>query len=170
MDPSYTHRLLKGIKGKKHLEAFAGVLDKLGATIRPPNEQGSREICFINNKIAEAGSQGPPPNAEDYIAVPMVGEVWAGPGIIPEEKIESWGLVWRNHHSVQRRSNLLAVEIGKNQRSMVPTLHPGDVVLVDRDDCGQDTIRHPGNIFLVREPGQEGGGKGVDIFPGNRIG
>ena len=66
----------------------------------------------------------------------------------------------RDQQSVRTRSNLLAVEIGKNQISMTPTLHPGDIVLVDRDDWGQHSgYKSPGNIFLVREVGQEGGAK-----------
>jgi phage repressor protein C with HTH and peptisase S24 domain len=41
---------------------------------------------------------------------------------------------------------------------MIPTLHPLDIVLVDREDWGEQTgYAPPGNIFLVREPGQEGG-------------
>ena len=94
------------------------------------------------------------------MAVPLVGEVGAGPGIVSQDEFLSWVLVYRKMSSVARRSNLLAVEVGKNQKSMVPLLHPGDIVLVDLDDFGQDTgFRPPGNIYLVREPGQEGGGK-----------
>jgi hypothetical protein len=69
-------------------------------------------------------------------------------------------MVYREHHSVQHRKNLLAVEVGKNQRSMLPTLSPLDIMLVDRDDWGQNSAyTPPGNIYLVREPGQEGGAK-----------
>jgi hypothetical protein len=105
-----------------------------------------------------AAGDHPPPESEDYLAVPLVGEVGAGPGILSQEEISSWVLVYRRHRSVLRRRDLLAVEIGRNQRSMIPTLHPLDIVLVDREDFGEQTgFAPPGNIFLVREPGQEGG-------------
>jgi phage repressor protein C with HTH and peptisase S24 domain len=55
-----------------------------------------------------------------------------------------------------RRSNLLAVEVGKESDSMEPLISPYDIVLVDRDDfVPQQDGR---GIYLVREPGQLGGG------------
>ena len=156
VDPSYTHRLAKGISGKKHLEAFAAVLDKLGVSFLVPSSPEPRAVCFVDAKVVPAGN-GAQPASEDYLAVPLVGEVGAGPGIIPQDEILSWVLVYKEHRSISRRSNLLAVEVGKNQRSMIPTLHPGDIVLVDRGDWGESGYAPPGNIFLVRESGQESG-------------
>jgi phage repressor protein C with HTH and peptisase S24 domain len=43
----------------------------------------------------------------------------------------------------------VAVSIGKGEVSMVPTLHPGDIVLVDRAEKAPDP---PGKIMLVCEP------------------
>jgi phage repressor protein C with HTH and peptisase S24 domain len=135
------------------------MLDCLGMRLLSPKAPEPREVCFVDARIVQAGVSSPPPDAEDYLAVPLVGEAGAGPGIIPRNEIESWILVYRSHRSVQRRSNLLAVEVGRGQTSMIPTLHPEDIVLVDRDDWGQQTgYSPPGNIYLVREPGQEGGG------------
>lgn len=136
------------------------VMDKLGMKLIPPDEkiELTREVCFVDAKIVPAGHAATPPEAEDYVAVPLVGEAGAGPGMVSEDKLKSWVLVYKNMPSLSRRSNFIAVEIGKNQRSMTPLLHPGDMVLVDLDDHGQDGFRSPGNIFLVREPGQEGGG------------
>jgi hypothetical protein len=118
-----------------------------------------RDICFVDAKIVAAGETLKPPKAENYIAVPLVGEVGAGPGMVDQERLKSWILVYRQHHSVERRSNLLAVEIGKGQKSMVPLLYPEDIVLVDRNDWGENTrYAKPGNIYLVREPRQDGAG------------
>jgi len=135
-------------------------LERLDFKLVFPDERArEREVCFVDAKVVSAGEGAPAPQAENYLAVPLVGEVGAGPGVIAQEEIVSWVLVYREHRSVIQRSNLLAVEIGKNQRSMIPTLHPGDIVLVDRNDWGQQTgYGPPGNIYLVREPGQEGGG------------
>ena len=154
---------LNGKKKSMQLETIGKILDTLGAEIVLPEEralqEATREICFVDAKVVPVGRLAGVPEAEDYIAVPLVGEAGAGPGMVSEDQLRSWVLVYRNLHSVARRSNLLAVEIGKNQRSMTPLLHPGDIILVDLDDHGEDGFRSPGNIFLVREPGQEGGGK-----------
>jgi len=133
-------------------------LEKLGAKIIFPGVDGvdtTREIIFADAKVVSVNGSVPPPNQDEYLAVPLVGEAGAGPGMISKDEIESWVLVYRHHKSVQRRSNLIAVEIGKNQLSMVPTLHPGDIVLVDRESFEPSSFRE---LFLVRDPGQDGGG------------
>lgn len=133
-------------------------LEKLGARIVFPGKGApdtTRQVLFAEAKTVSVNGSVPPPASEDYLAVPLVGEAGAGPGMISKEEIESWVMVYRHHKSVQRRSNLIAVEIGKNQLSMVPTLSPGDIVLVDREAFEPSSFRE---LFLVREPGQEGGG------------
>ncbi|MDL2268244.1 S24 family peptidase [Desulfovibrio sp. OttesenSCG-928-G15] len=160
--PTTVTRLLQGDR-QKWLNLISRLADSAGLKIvstRQPAEAQSREVCFVSALTVPAGGNSPPPFSEDYLAVPLVGEAGAGPGIIPQDEILSWVLVYRNLRSVARRSNLIAVEIGKNSRSMVPLLYPGDLVLVDLNDKGETAgFSPPGNIFLVREPGQEGGGK-----------
>jgi hypothetical protein len=140
---------------------FLAILSRLGYVISSINQHLdiTRDVCFTDTRIVPAGEGHKPPVSENYLAVPLVGEVGAGPGLIDQGSIKSWILVYKQHHSVERRSNLLAVEVGRNQRSMIPTLHPEDIVLVDRNDWGENSrYSPPGNIYLVREPGQEGGG------------
>lgn len=132
--------------------ALAPILDAMGADLIFRGEgEPSREVCFVSPKrLNVIDAETPIP--EDYIAVPLAsGEVAAGRGMIAEDQIKSWVLVWKNHDSVRFRTNLMAVEIGKGQSSMVPTLHPQDILLVDRDDFNS-RFTPPGNIFLVREP------------------
>ena len=145
-------------KKRRPLESIGVLLDALGFRVVPPDEKPalSRDVCFVDAKIVSAADGVRPPQAENYIAVPLVGQAGAGPGIVPEDKVESWVLVYANHHSVMRRSNLLAVEVGKESDSMEPLISPYDIVLVDRDDfVPQQDGR---GIYLVREPGQLGGG------------
>ena len=132
------------------------VLTKLGAKIVFPDERAdtAREIKWIDAKTVSAGNGQSLPPADDYFAVPLVGEAGAGPGVMPTEEIKSWVLVYRHQHAVRFKRNLLGVEIDKGSTSMTPLLRPGDIVLVDRDDFHPSK---PGGIFLVREPGQEGG-------------
>lgn len=143
------------------LDTLGEVMDKLGVSVTFPFEKDeidtTRPICFVDAKISPAGYLLPPPDTEDYLAVPMVGEVGAGAGMIDQGELKSWVLVHSQSLAVRNRTNLLAVEIGRNQRSMIPTLHPEDIVLVNRDDYGQNGYKPPGNIFLVRDPGMDGG-------------
>lgn len=88
------------------------------------------------------------------MAVPLVDEVGAGPGIIPQGDLKSWFLVYKHQPAVQYRRNLVAVQIGKTSLSMVPILRPGDIVLVDLDDT---TPNPPGKIMLVMDPKDESG-------------
>ena len=154
-------RWLKGTR-KPRIEEAAPIFDIMGAEILLPEDRkrdSTRDVCWVDAKIASSGSNARPPKAENYLAVPMIGEAGAGPGMMPKNQVKSWILVHEPSIPAFRRTDLLAVEIGKNQTSMTPTLHPGDIVLVDRNDWGEGGIRHPGNIFLVRDPGQDGGGK-----------
>lgn len=160
LPPTQATKLFNFLKGASpNYEVVLDWFTRLGGRFVAPGDKSlTRDVCFIDAKIAASGNGATLPDVQEYMAVPMVGEVGAGPGMIPQEDIESWVLVYRKHRSVLKRSDLLAVEIGKNQRSMIPTLYPQDIVLIDRNDYGQDGFQTPGNIFLVREPGQEGGG------------
>ncbi len=137
---------------------FLSWLETLGAKIVFPGKEHrpeiTRDICWIDAKVVPAGEGHQLPQAEAYFAVPLVGEAGAGPGVMPSEEIKSWVLVYRYQHAIRKKRNLLAVEIERDSNSMVPLLYPGDIVLVDRGDF--DPVK-PGGIFLVREPGQEGG-------------
>jgi len=135
---------------------LAKILDFMGAKLTFPDERSelAKDVRWVDAKIVPAGSGQNLPPQEDYFAVPLVGEVGAGPGVMSTGLIRSWVLVYRHQHAIQFRRNLLAVEIEKGSTSMIPLLRPGDIVLVNRDDFTPDK---PGGIFLVREPGQDSG-------------
>ena len=145
----------------KNIEKFFSFLDKLGVNLDfEPNPEADRDVCFVNAKIAPIGEGIAPPQSEDYIAAPMVGEVGAGLGYIPQDEVKSWFLAYRHHPAVRFRRNLIAVEIGAHSTSMQPTLNPGDIVLVDRDDRD---VQHPGHMMLVTDPDGSGMVKRVAI-------
>lgn len=145
----------------KNIEKFFAFLDKLGVNLDfEPNPEPDRDVCFVNARIAPIGVSIEPPQSEDYIAAPMVGEVGAGLGYIPQDEVKSWFLAYRHHPAVRFRRNLIAVEIGAHSTSMQPTLNPGDIVLVDRDD--RDVLR-PGHMMLVTDPDGAGMIKRVSI-------
>ncbi len=147
----------------KNIEKFFAFLDKLGVNLDfELNPEPDRDVCFVNARIMPAGEHVTPPVAEDYLAAPLVGEVGAGPGYLPQESVESWFLVYKHVPAIMGRRNLIAVEIGKTSTSMLPLLSPGDIVLVDRDDID---VSHAGHIMLVRDPEGAGMVKRVSVQP-----
>lgn len=156
IDPSQLNRFLKKERGL-NADSLGYILDRIGACINFGDEpaDAAREVRFQLPTKVPAGETSPDLQPDDYLAVPLAASpVAAGPGIIPEDKVEGWVLVWRHQESIRFRSNLVAVEIGQNELSMVPTLHPGDIVLVDRNDRDPSPA---GKIMLVCEPGEDGG-------------
>ncbi len=150
------------LSGKRspRLVEISPILDLLGINAAAPDSEASREVCFVNSKVVPAGEYAAPPVAEDYIAAPLVGEVGAGPGYLPEDEIKSWFLAYKHLPAIRYRRNLIAVEIGRNSTSMQPTLNPGDIVLVDRDDRD---VQYPGHMMLVMEPDGAGMIKRVSV-------
>ena len=104
-----------------NLEALSPVFAQLGVSFSRPSGEAGREVCFVNAKIVPAGEGLARPEAEDYIAAPLVGEVGAGPGYVPQEEIRSWFLAYKHLPAIRYRRNLIAVEIGKHSCSMQPT-------------------------------------------------
>lgn len=143
----------KGVR----LETFFDWLENLGFELRTPEERErevAREVRIVNTRIINTNGLTRPPDHDDYLAVPLVAEAGAGAGIFPTSEDEQWFLVDRRERSLMLKTNLIAVRIAKNSTSMEPTLSPGDVVLVDRDD--RDVSR-PDGIWLVMDP--DGAGK-----------
>jgi hypothetical protein len=156
IDPSQLNRFLKMERGL-NTDSLGHILDRLGARIVFGDEtaDAALEVCFRMPGNGQTNGAMPELQSEDYLAVPLAASpVAAGPGLIPEDKVEGWVLVWRHQESIRFRSNLVAVEVGKNEMSMTPTLHPGDIVLVDRNDRDPSPA---GKIMLVCEPGSDGG-------------
>jgi len=152
IDPSQLNRFMDGERGLS-VESLGRILDGLGARVVLPGgaePEAAREVCFVAPRATGAAYDVVPPAAEDYFAVPLAAEpVAAGPGRIPQDDILGWVLVWRHHESVRFRSDLVAVTIGAGEVSMSPTLHPGDIVLVDRGEKSPDPA---GKIMLVSYP------------------
>lgn len=80
---------LSGKRASLSLKTVSKVLDTIGVSL-PKQDSFSREICFVDAKTVEAGEDLEPPLSEDYFAIPLVDEVGAGAGYIPQEKELSW--------------------------------------------------------------------------------
>ena len=70
-------------------------------------------------------------SGEDFVSVPLTeSAIAAGQPIIPQESIEDFVLL--HIRAAGKRSNLVASRV--DGHSMEPMLHPGDIVVIDRDD------------------------------------
>ena len=121
IDPSQLNRFLKMERGL-NTDSLGHILDRIGATITFGDEPADavRDLCFRLPDKIQAEGNAPDPQSDDYLAVPLAASpVAAGPGLIPEDKVEGWVLVWRHQESIRFRSNLVAIEVGKNELSMV---------------------------------------------------
>lgn len=149
LDPSQLGRFLKGERGLT-VESLGRVLDGLGARLEfPGGGDSARPVCFVSaDKTPSAeGAAGPRP--EDFLAVPLVSlDAAAAPGLIPERQVQGWLLVWRDQEGLRRRTDLAAARVPEGDLAMVPALHPGDLVLVDRTDRRP----HDGGLMLVDGP------------------
>lgn len=140
--------LYSWVSGKRRpsLAKVAPILDILGAKIVLPNFS-KKEVKLVKAYIADATL--PPPQDEDYLAIPILGEVGAGPGYMPDIHIEDWFIVSKDGVRGRDINNLIAVRIAPHSVSMQPTLRPNDIVLVDKSD---KNIGFGGNIMLVLDP------------------
>ena len=68
---------------------------------------------------------------EDFVSIPLTeSAIAAGQPIIPQENIEDYVLL--HIRAAGKRTNLVASRV--DGHSMEPMLHPGDIVVIDRDD------------------------------------
>jgi phage repressor protein C with HTH and peptisase S24 domain len=68
---------------------------------------------------------------EDFVSVPLTeSAIAAGQPIIPKDSIEDYVLL--HIRAAGKRANLVASRV--DGHSMEPMLHPGDIVVIDRDD------------------------------------
>lgn len=120
-----TYKILRGLLGR-----------------RPVDLEGTKPIITVVGGIQEVPKGLRP---EDYYAVPLVeDEIAAGSGRIMEDYVA--GLVWVYKPEIGNRRNLVAVKLAPDAESMQPTLHPGDIVIIDRDDKAIT----PKGIYAVR--------------------
>lgn len=112
-----------------------------------------KEIQPIIHLVGPLDKAPDPKNVkiEDYYAAPLVeGKIAAGPGRIASEEIKSLVWIYAPELRSRRKHNLVAVQLAKDANSMKPTLEPGDIVLIDRDDPRSASDFKPGKIYAVR--------------------
>jgi SOS-response transcriptional repressor LexA len=95
---------------------------------------------------------------EDYLAVPMIeGKIAAGYlAEIPEDFVTNLVWVYKPEIGKRQHHNLRAVQLAKNADSMVPTLRPGDIIIVDPTERPPMKPLNKNAIYAVRS--QEEGG------------
>jgi phage repressor protein C with HTH and peptisase S24 domain len=109
------------------------------------------------SRVSEAQAPYVPDDVDEYVLVPLLeGRVTAGPdGGIVYEQPDDWSPFknrWINKkigHSPEHHQALMLVRVQGD--SMAPTIHPGEIVLVDTWEAERINIRD-GKIYLVRMP------------------
>lgn len=150
LSPTQQTKLFNFLKGADtQYKAVLDWFEQLGGSFAT-DSPASQEVRFVSARPVPAGESLPDPLDSDYLAVPLVDEADAGPGPIPEKNLISWFVVWRHQQAIQHTEDLVAVMLGKSSTSMLPTLGPQDIVLVDRQD--KDVLRFGGRIMLVLDP------------------
>ncbi|MEM5789177.1 MAG: S24 family peptidase, partial [Syntrophobacteraceae bacterium] len=90
----------------------------------------------------------------DYYSAPLVeGKIAAGSGgLVEEDQIKSKVWIYAPELLDRRRHRLTAVQVGEvNGISMLPTIAPGDIVLIDHDDPGgAKRLFKSGKIYAIR--------------------
>lgn len=155
VDYGSLHKWINNNQKSLNFETVAKILDHLGVPLMPQagSLEAGRDVCFVSAKIVQAGEKLSPPDAENYLAAPLVGEVGAGNGYVAQEQVESWVLVYKDQKVIGTKRDLIAVMLGDHSTSMEPLLHPKDVVLVDRSD---KKVGRGGRIMLVKDPEDNG--------------
>ena len=126
-DPQFrtTYKILRGLLGR-----------------RPVDLEGTKPVITIVGGVQEVPKGMRP---DDYYGVPMVEDrIAAGQGRIMDDHVA--GLVWVYKPEIGNRRNLVAVKLAADAESMQPTLHPGNIVIIDRDD----KVITPQGIYAVR--------------------
>ncbi len=136
-----------------YAETYLDWLERAGFEIIAPEEkQYTKDVHIANTRFVNTPENAPSPTSEDYMAVPLVAEAGAGHGKINTEYIEpEYLMVIKDHPAVMRRWDLIGYKIGPLDTSMLGTIDPEDIVIVDRQDIYSDP-RPPGNVYLVQEP------------------
>lgn len=143
-------------------ENFIRLAKWAGWEIVQANDDPTREVVFVNPRLHEDYKSLPHPIPDDYRAIPLTNmEVAAGPGLNTQEEpeLKSWVLIYTQELAL-RSVRLVAARVGKNQKSMLPSIQPGDIVVIDLDD---KDIKRPG-IFLIRDPDEGAALKRVKYF------
>ncbi|MFA5261643.1 MAG: XRE family transcriptional regulator [Candidatus Omnitrophota bacterium] len=160
----YLSMILSGKRGPS-AELIAGIYlnyrKYLSWILTGDDQQDCDIVIEAHPRVIPLGEKIPPPSPDDlteYLAVPLVeGRIAAGPGRIVREDIHSF--VWVFRPEVGKRRNLVAVRIGDQEKSMLPTLAPGSILIIDRND--KEIIRK--GVYAVRTGNDECAVKRVHI-------
>lgn len=135
------------------LKKLEPVLSALGAKLVLPDENGMyATVPDIRLMMSDNGikNTGRTPVENDYILVPVVGDVGSGMPLPPQRKDPE---LWIPLPRTMVGPEMWIVRVGKGDRSMMPRIYPGDLAVVDRRRVGE--IK-PENIYLTQLPNSDG--------------
>ena len=146
----------RGFEHQNAFAAFLGITPQFLGQILGGGRFGSRKLVQFAKRLNVPigyllGLEKLPDFFKDYLSVPVVeGGIAANPaGQISGEAIEFF--LWIHRSQIKGLNNLVAVHLALDADSMEPTLHPGDLVVIDRDDRELT----PRGLYAVRLPDLE---------------
>lgn len=148
---SQISRWLSGATAPK-LDDLGSIFDRIGVDVcRIRGCAGGRPVMFSLPEVVSS-EDAETIGREEFVAVPIVRSLEALTRYeVPEENRSGWCIVDRHFESVAYRHDLVAMTVVNEDMS--PTLHPGEMVLIDRDRPPIDQ----GRIYLVRAADGETG-------------
>lgn len=129
-------------------KTFLKLLDKVGGKVVWPDDP----VKTTEPEEFKVTSDAVGVDSETHRAVPVVSyDTAATVSHLGEGDIEKYVLVFRDGPLASRK-NLVACQIPKTHTNSAPDLHPGDYIIVDRDDKNiPHQYQERGNLFLVRD-------------------
>lgn len=125
------------------LKRLEPILTLLGVRLQLPTDEPKEATLMISQ--AGAG-QTTGLAQESFMAIPLVGEVGAGGGIVPQEYAPPEWFVAPQDSATRA---MWAMRVAGIERSMLPTIYPKDVVIIDKNTITTPKSEH---IYLVQEP------------------
>jgi len=122
---------------------------------KPPWEPLDQEKEAPKINISGEGIQESP---SDYVAVPIVsaGEFLGPQNAVPLDKTTGHFCLHKTQVTMREDSDLLAVRLRDDDRSMEPQIRAGALVIVDRNDLSIDS---KGRIFACSLPDEQRAGR-----------
>lgn len=147
VSPVNMSRWLKGVLPKT--SEIEPVFNLLKVSLSVPDViTPTTQVQFVSPHVVPAGNDAPPPEADKYLAIPVVDEIHASHGPVSPIDIKSWFMVRKDSTTLKYKKDLIAVVKDGEYNIQEPTLRAGDICIVDRDDIQPDK----GAFMLVRTP------------------
>jgi SOS-response transcriptional repressor LexA len=146
----------RGFESQNAFAVFLGITPQFLGQILSGQRKGSRKLIHFAKRLKVPigyliGLEQLPDLLKNQVLIPLVsGRIAANPaGEIPGDAVEQQ--LFLPLEQMGGRKNLVAVRLGPEADSMEPSLHRGDLIIIDREDREIS----PRGLYAVRLPDLE---------------